>query len=525
MLRRKCIDIDECKEYRGICEGKLHCTNTVGSYICGCRPGYKTKITPNFELLKNIPSCLDIDECKNWKICPDNSDCKNTAGGYNCQCHAGFQGDLCEDIDECTIPTSCHSNATCSNKEGSYKCSCNVGFYGNGTICEEGQCDDRQCFSGQKCVSPTSDECACEKGLSLDKETDLCVDINECSLDHECHPKSTCANSEGSYTCICNPGYYGNGRYWCRKGNCTEDLCPQNEQCVSPTGLSCRCYDGFERDASGTCVDTDECSADICDENADCFNTDASFKCSCRQGFFGNGLSCVIGSCTSSNCPERQKCVSPTTTDCECAEGFLSTPPVVNDALVCADIDECATGTHKCDENANCTNTVGSFNCLCNTGFYGDGFSCFDLSKWILVLYAANFTESPFKSRLIDGKGQSKEIEFDFGENTAVVASCSIVWQGKMFMFGGYKLKTQISTVEQCQLTAIGNLEFDMDKGACAQRNDAEVFICFADAFNNRTTRSCHRSTGPLESFSKLPDSTYHHGDTRIAATSGEFYN
>ena len=121
MLRRKCIDIDECKEYRGICEGKLHCTNTVGSYICGCRQGYKTKITPNYELMKNIQSCLDIDECTTWRICPFNSVCENTAGDYNCQCHAGFQGDLCEDIDECTIPTSCDSNATCSNSEGSFK--------------------------------------------------------------------------------------------------------------------------------------------------------------------------------------------------------------------------------------------------------------------------------------------------------------------------------------------------------------------------------------------------------------------
>ena len=35
------LDIDECKEY-SLCKGNLHCTNTVGSYICGCRHGFET---------------------------------------------------------------------------------------------------------------------------------------------------------------------------------------------------------------------------------------------------------------------------------------------------------------------------------------------------------------------------------------------------------------------------------------------------------------------------------------------------
>ena len=40
------------------------------------------------------------------------------------------------------------------------------------------------------------------------------------------------------------------------------------------------------------------------------------------------------------------------------------------------DIDECITGNHECDVNANCTNTVGGNNCTCKEGFYGDGRSC-----------------------------------------------------------------------------------------------------------------------------------------------------
>ena len=30
----------------------------------------------------------------------------------------------------------------------------------------------------------------------------------------------------------------------------------------------------------------------------------------------------------------------------------------------------------RCDENANCANTDGSYNCSCNHGYMGDGFNC-----------------------------------------------------------------------------------------------------------------------------------------------------
>ena len=39
------------------------------------------------------------------------------------------------------------------------------------------------------------------------------------------------------------------------------------------------------------------------------------------------------------------------------------------------DINECELGT-PCDPNANCTDTVGSFDCFCNTGYTGNGLVC-----------------------------------------------------------------------------------------------------------------------------------------------------
>ena len=38
------------------------------------------------------------------------------------------------------------------------------------------------------------------------------------------------------------------------------------------------------------------------------------------------------------------------------------------------DIDECAAGA--CDANANCTDTEGSYFCICRTGYTGDGDTC-----------------------------------------------------------------------------------------------------------------------------------------------------
>ena len=40
------------------------------------------------------------------------------------------------------------------------------------------------------------------------------------------------------------------------------------------------------------------------------------------------------------------------------------------------DVDECSGGTHDCDSNADCTNTVGSFSCSCQSGYNGDGQTC-----------------------------------------------------------------------------------------------------------------------------------------------------
>ena len=44
-------------------------------------------------------------------------------------------------------------------------------------------------------------------------------------------------------------------------------------------------------------ADVDECDSKSkisnCDENADCMNTDGSYKCLCKTGYQGNGILCI----------------------------------------------------------------------------------------------------------------------------------------------------------------------------------------------------------------------------------------
>ena len=40
------------------------------------------------------------------------------------------------------------------------------------------------------------------------------------------------------------------------------------------------------------------------------------------------------------------------------------------------DIDECSTNSHSCDVNAICNNIRGSYTCVCQVGYSGDGRNC-----------------------------------------------------------------------------------------------------------------------------------------------------
>ena len=81
----KCKDVDECASKIRYC-GRLQCTNTIGTYLCGCRGGFKTMKSGDADV------CVDIDECAAQNTCPDKAVCQNTDGSFNCLCDTGFEG-------------------------------------------------------------------------------------------------------------------------------------------------------------------------------------------------------------------------------------------------------------------------------------------------------------------------------------------------------------------------------------------------------------------------------------------------
>ena len=76
-------------------------------------------------------------------------------------------------------------------------------------------------------------------------------------------------------------------------------------------------------------------------------------------------------------------------------------------------------------------------------------------------------------------------VEFAYNEQTEVFYSCYAVFQGRKFVFGGEENPLQISVVDGCQLTRLGDLAFEFYEGACLNWSDESMVFCF-DHQNNR---------------------------------------
>ena len=51
------------------------------------------------------------------------------------------------------------------------------------------------------------------------------------------------------------------------------------------------------------------------------------------------------------------------------------------------DVNECLTGDHDCHARADCINTEGSFQCVCQDGYAGDGKTCVRLGKFDVTTF------------------------------------------------------------------------------------------------------------------------------------------
>ncbi|XP_065657118.1 uncharacterized protein LOC100210856 isoform X77 [Hydra vulgaris] len=153
-----------------------------------------------------------------------------------------------------------------------------------------------------------------------------------------CNSNATCNGT----TCVCNPGFIGDGVNSCTATCAT--ACNSNATCV---GTTCVCKNGFIGDGINNCTAT--CSS-ACNPNATCVGT----TCICKNGFIGDGINNCTATCSSA-CNPNATCVG---TTCICNTGF------VGDG-----INSCTATCPTCNPNATC---VGS-TCVCNKGFIGDG--------------------------------------------------------------------------------------------------------------------------------------------------------
>ena len=106
------------------------------------------------------------------------------------------------DINECAMNLDDCPN--CENSEGSYSCTCNEGYK----------------------LSKEENRVFCQGMATLAYVQQFYIhvcylDINECEIyTINCHVNATCVNTNGSYGCMCNEGYSGDGITFCNGEQC-----------------------------------------------------------------------------------------------------------------------------------------------------------------------------------------------------------------------------------------------------------------------------------------------------------------
>ncbi|KAJ6658971.1 hypothetical protein lerEdw1_019608 [Lerista edwardsae] len=284
--------------------------------------------------------------------------CKGFFGPDCSQCPGGFSN-------------PCSGNGQCvDGMKGNGTCVCNTRF--EGSHCQF--CSDPNKY-GPQCEK----KCLCIYGKC----------DNQIDSDGICLPGSCKSGYAGKF---CDTQVFPCGMFL--------QFCHAHADCLFKDGaLSCVCKPGYEGDGI-TCSEVDPCANLIphgCDTNAECIKTGpGAHECVCQPGWTGNGRDCSeINNCLLPHfggCHSNASClyIGPGQNDCECKEGFRG------NGYECEPLNSCSKQNGKCHPLAVCQFTSsGLWECVCSKGYEGDGSICYGnaMEELSSLSEAAGFNE------------------------------------------------------------------------------------------------------------------------------------
>ncbi|XP_043521391.1 nidogen isoform X5 [Frieseomelitta varia] len=354
-----------------------------------------TKVAP----LEEEDPCIQGRE-----TCSEHSSCIIDGDSFKCVCNPGYQylyeedgSAICVDVNECTAGNHmCSPDAQCINQEGSHSCQCRPGFSGNGRICERlASCEETRCGDYEQCVMIDGmPNCICLPGFEdTEQGCYLASQRATCDVEDNCSPNGICSfdTERQKHVCICLPGFVGDDYTCYPDADVTTGGEPPKPQCVEemcwcPRGWEYRNNECTRQEETTTKSDRDyECSStNDCLENERCsYNPVSSrYECTCNPGFSIVDGRCVVSDCSTnpSQCHVNAQCVSTGEGGykCVCIEGYNGDGirQCVEDHISCNVLNNCGRNA-VCGYNQTSTN----FACICQPGYYGDGYTCLPQSS------------------------------------------------------------------------------------------------------------------------------------------------
>lgn len=129
----------------------------------------------------------------------------------------------------------------------------------------------------------------------------LVVNFDEPCASNDCHPLASCyydSSEQRKYVCNCKAGFNGDGIDQCIDENeCTQNVCPDEADCVNIFGFhDCTCKSGYIGDGRICKLDDRHSSNEICSRchaYARCVSDNVyGARCECYPGYIGDGYTC-----------------------------------------------------------------------------------------------------------------------------------------------------------------------------------------------------------------------------------------